>query len=225
VTIIERYHNNHEDNNSRAYKLLGIYLDEFLTLDYHVSHLTKKLNRSLYCIRMAKNNLKYEGLRALYFALIHSHLSYCPVILNCLSLTNKGKLFKLQKKAIRTITGSTYNAHTAPLFVDHNILSFEKILKMGLLKFMHSVHYNYAPKSFTNTWTTNNVRDLNVTLRNNENYVIPIPRTELFKRLPIYSLPNEWNNAGNLVFYENKITFNFALKNQLFEELLTNIDP
>ena len=89
---------------------------------------------------------------------------------------------------------------------------------------MHSVHFSYAPKSFNNTWTTNNVRDLNVTLRNNENYVVLIPRTDLFKRLPIYSLPNEWNNAGNLVFYENKITFNIALKNQLFKELLTNID-
>jgi len=55
-------------------------------------------------------------------------------------------------------------------------------------------------------------------------YLIPIPRTDLFKSLPIYSLPNEWNNAGKLVFYENKITFNIAKKNQLFKELLTNVD-
>jgi len=98
------------------------------------------------------------------------------------------------------------------------------MIKMGLLKFMHSVHFSYAPKSFNNTWTTNNVRDLNVTLRNNKNYVVPIPRTDLFKRLPMYSLPNKWNYASNLVFYETKITYNIALENQLFEELLTNVD-
>ena len=98
VTVLERYHDKHDNANCRAYKLLGVYLDEHLTLDYHVSHLSKKLTRSLYCIKMAKNNLNPSGMRSLYFALIHSHLGYCPTILNCLSTANKNKLFKLQKR-------------------------------------------------------------------------------------------------------------------------------
>jgi len=80
VTILERYHNNHQNSDGQAYKLLGVYLDEHLTFDAHVNHLCKKLSRSLYCIKMAKNNINPPGLRALYFALIHSHLSYCPII-------------------------------------------------------------------------------------------------------------------------------------------------
>jgi Tfp pilus assembly protein PilP len=36
ITPLERYHINHENKNCRQYKLLGIYLDEFLTLDYYV---------------------------------------------------------------------------------------------------------------------------------------------------------------------------------------------
>jgi hypothetical protein len=55
------------------------------------------------------------------------------------SITNKNRLAKIQKKAIRIVTGSAYNAHTAPLFVDHNILNFEKIIKQGVLNFMHAV--------------------------------------------------------------------------------------
>ncbi len=39
------------------------------------------------------------------------------------------KLFKIQKKAIRIITGSNYNAHTAPLFLQQKILPFESIVK------------------------------------------------------------------------------------------------
>jgi len=224
VTEIERYHNNHADNNCKAYKLLGIYLDEYLSLDFHVNHIVKKLNRSLYCIRMAKNNLKFEGLRALYFAIIHSHLSYCPVILNCLSATNKNRLSKVQKKAIRVITNSNYNAHTAPLFVENKILPFEKLLKQGLLNFMHSIHFNYAPKSFEDVWNQNVDRNLNVTLRNDENYRVPIPRTEFFKKMPLYTLPNAWNSAGNLILLENKTTFKIAVKNELFEELLLDLE-
>ena len=51
------------------------------------------LYRSMYCIKMAKNNLNATGLRALYYALTHSHVNYCPIIMNCLSKSNKNKLF------------------------------------------------------------------------------------------------------------------------------------
>jgi len=119
VTTLERYHSGHVSNDKKAYKLLGIYLDEHLTLDHHVIHLVKKLSRSLYCINMAKNNLNLSGLRSLYFALIHSHLSYCPIILNCLSTANCKKLEKIQKRAVRIISKSAYNAHTQPLFLSN----------------------------------------------------------------------------------------------------------
>jgi len=55
ITTLERYHDKHVKPDCKAYKLLGVYLDEHLTLDYHVSHITKKLTRSLYCIKMAKS--------------------------------------------------------------------------------------------------------------------------------------------------------------------------
>ena len=219
ITILERYHNGHPDKDSRAYKLLGVFLDEFLTLDAHINYIMKKLNRSMYCIRMAKNNINYKGLRALYFALIHSHLSYCPIIINCTSQTNKSKLFKLQKKAIRIITNSAYNAHTSPLFLQHKILPLDMIIKQSKLMFMHSVNYEYAPLSFREIWRKNNDRDFEVQLRNDDNFILPHPRCELFKKMPIFSLPDEWNNSGNLKYYNNKITFKHALREQLLNEL------
>ena len=124
VTTLKRYHSNHISDDKKAYKLLGILLDEHLTLDFHVNQLLKKLSKSLYCINMAKNNLNPPGLRSLYFALIHSHLSYCPIILNCLSKTNITKLGKIQKKAVRIITKSKFNTHTQPLFIANKILPF-----------------------------------------------------------------------------------------------------
>jgi len=121
VTPLERIHSGHQNVDGQSYKLLGIYLDEHLTFDAHVNHLCKKLSRSLYCIKMAKNNSNPPGLRALYFALIHSHLSYCPIILNCMTKSNLNKIEKIQKKAIRIISKSPYNAHTAPLFLNLKI--------------------------------------------------------------------------------------------------------
>jgi hypothetical protein len=44
ITPLERYHINHADKNCGQYKLLGVYCDEYLSLDAHVETLCNKLN-------------------------------------------------------------------------------------------------------------------------------------------------------------------------------------
>jgi hypothetical protein len=148
VVPLERYHNEHVNPDCRAYKLLGIYLDEKLNFNYHTNFLCNKLNRSLFCMRRAKNFLTPTALKTLYFAFIQSHLNYCPIILSSNSQQNFNQIKLIQKKAIRIITGSTYTAHTAPLFAQLQILPYELIIKQAKLLFMHSIEYNYAPHSF-----------------------------------------------------------------------------
>jgi hypothetical protein len=125
----------------------------------------------------------------------------------------------VQKKAIRIITHSNYNDHTAPLFRRLGILPFDKIIEQSKLNFMHSIEFNYAPSAFANTWTKNNERNIGHELRNENDYVLPYPRIEFFKKIPIYSLPAAWNAAGDLRFYQNRTTFRIALKDQLLAEL------
>ena len=94
---------------------------------------------------------------------------------------HKQRIFKIQKKAIRIVTGSLYNAHTAPLFTQHNILPYGKLITFSQLMFMYSIEYNYSPSSFENIWLKNNHRDLDRALRNANEYILPQPRTETFK--------------------------------------------
>jgi hypothetical protein len=145
ITALERYHNNHKNKNCRQYKLLGIHLDEYLSLDYHVDNICNKINTSLYCIKQAKNTLSLHALKRLYYALIHSHLTYYP---SCTSKNNINRITKVQKKAIRVITHSRYNDHTAPLLINLGILPYDKITEQSKLMFMHSIEYNYAPRAF-----------------------------------------------------------------------------
>jgi hypothetical protein len=65
ISELERYHNKHTDINCRAYKLLGIYLDE------------NKLNKPLYCINRAKNLLKNKSLTTLdlHSSTLTSHIA------------------------------------------------------------------------------------------------------------------------------------------------------
>jgi hypothetical protein len=122
VVPLERYHDGHPKPECRAYKLLGIHLDEHLNFNYHTNFLCNKLSRSLFCIRRAKNILTPTALKTLYFAFIQSHLNYCPIILSSISQHNFNQIKLIQKKAIRIITNSAYTAHTAPLFAQLQIL-------------------------------------------------------------------------------------------------------
>jgi hypothetical protein len=168
----------------------------------------------------AKNNLSLQALKALYYALVHSHLTYCPIILSCTSKNNINRIAKIQKKAVHIITHSRYNDHTAPLFANLAILPYEKIIEMSKLMFMHSIEYNYAPCAFANTWQKNSDRNTGHVLRNENDYALPIPRIEFFFLIPLYSLPAAWNAAGEIRHQQNRTTFKISLKYELLNDIV-----
>ena len=139
----------------------------------------------------------------------------------CSKIGNK-KNNNSAKKAIRLITNSSYNSHTKPLFEKLKILPFDDILYEQKMIFMHSVYNNYAPVSFSNVWTKNIEREQQYELRNENNYVLPRPRFEGFKKYPLYSFAKTWNESGDLRLYSNPTTFKIALRNQLLEQLASD---
>jgi hypothetical protein len=81
---------------------------------------------------------------ALYFTLIHSHLTYCSSLLGILSL----KISTKQIKALYITDNSTHNAPTAPnTALKYQILPIDLLSRLTV---MHSIEYYYAPNSFDN---------------------------------------------------------------------------
>ena len=118
--------------------------------------------------------------------------------------------------AIRCITNSKYNAHTAPLFKKLKILPFEPLVQYFHLLFMHDHKHKNIPRSFNNVWRT--IEDINVgyPIRNSHNYRINYSRIGLTERLPICNLPKVWNSYNsnqnkNLI---SKEAFKFNVKNE-----------
>jgi hypothetical protein len=119
------------------------------------------------------------------------------------------------------MTGSCYNAHTKPLFLQHAILPFDKLIIQSQLNFMHAIEYKYAPASFNNVWIKNSEREPAINLRNANDFYLPMPRTESFKKSIAYSLPHTWNELQPEIKYqENAITFKWALKAHLLESIM-----
>ena len=57
-------------------KFLGVNLDETLSWTPHISHIARKVSRTLFAIKQMKHILPLDSLKTLYTALIHPHLSY-----------------------------------------------------------------------------------------------------------------------------------------------------
>jgi Reverse transcriptase (RNA-dependent DNA polymerase) len=213
---LNRVHNEGDISN-QTYKLLGVLFDEYLSFNQHIVHVQNKLSKALFLLNRSKNFLSSKALKLLYFATIHSHLSYCPIIMGMAPKTQLNKLTVMQKKAIRIVVGAGYHDHTANHFVNLRILPFDLIITQSKLKFMHSVKYSYCPKSFNDMFTPLNHENLAYELRYPNDFDVPRARIEIFKKMPCYSLPDEWNKCEELRFYHNQTTFNIIL----FETLLS----
>jgi hypothetical protein len=141
-------------------------------------------------------------------------------MLSCASNSNIQTLTKVQKKAIRIITNSTYLALTNPLFCQRKILLNPALIQYSNLKFMLSIIYEYSPSSFHTIWHGNEHKDINHDLRNANHLTIPPARIELFKKSLLYQLPSAWNNLDiGLQLQHNKCTFSNTLKKTNFYPL------
>ena len=58
------------------------------------------------------------------------------------------KIVKLQKKAVRIITNSKYNAHTDPIFGKLNILKFDDLVDSKIYEFVSKFFLNKLPSTF-----------------------------------------------------------------------------
>ena len=81
---------------------------------------------------------------------------------------------------------------------------------------MHSINFNYAPISFTNTWKKNSVIN-DLQLRNNDDFYLPTVKLELFRKIPLYSFAKAWNDLGDTKFQHNPTTFAIELRYKLTE--------
>jgi len=213
---IERIHNH---GVTKVFKLLGILLDEYLSFDAHIIYLCSKLSKSLYIINRAKNFLPNDALLSLYYALFHSHLSYCTTIFGSANQTSIQKLVKIQKKAIRTISNVPYRAHTAPIFKKLQILPIDKLITYSKLKFMHNFIFNRIPQSFQGMWSRNiDIRPA-YNLRNGDNlHISPIKFLSL-KRLPHFTFPALWNQENESKENQNSNLYLRSLKSRLLLEI------
>ena len=125
------------------FNFLGINLDQHMTWKTHIHYLVSKLNRVVGIINRLKFFIDKNTLKIIYHALFTPHINYG---ISCWGYTQQSQIGKVQKKAVRAITMSSYRAHTEPLFKELQILQFRDILINKELKIYYQIVNNMAPQ-------------------------------------------------------------------------------
>jgi hypothetical protein len=108
-------------SDSTVTKFLGLIIDETLSWNEHVDQIAAKLCSACYALRNLKHIVPQSTLRTVYYAYVHSILSYGIIFWGRSS--NVSKLFILQKGIIRIINNTGVRESCREAFKNMEIIT------------------------------------------------------------------------------------------------------
>ena len=170
----------------------GVIIDDNLNWSSHIDKLTKKIASGTAAIKRVRHLVPQATLQNIFSALVQPHFDYCNVVWGNCGVTLQQKLQKLQNRAARVLTYSSYNASADNLI---KILDWKDIACQQqnaratmVYKCLHGLATEYLCSKFSK-------RDSVYSLRDSENKVnVPLPRTNYLKNSFSYSGAITWNN-------------------------------
>ena len=134
-------------------KYLGMYIDKYLSWNYHILQLSKKLSRGNGILLKRRHNAPIETCLQVYYAIFYSHLIYGCNIWGFTTEEDLNKIEVLQKKCLRIMTFSAFNSHTNQLFIDIKLVKVRDIIKSQQLKLVYDFYNNVLPTYFQHLFT------------------------------------------------------------------------
>ena len=126
------------------FNFLGITFDKHLNWNAHTNTLFGKISRNTGMLNKIKLFLPSRILKTIYSSLILCQLNYGIQVWG----QNYKRIFKHQKRVMRIITCSKYNAYFEPLFKELKLLKLEDIRKLQELKLYYKLVHRQLPRYF-----------------------------------------------------------------------------
>lgn len=150
-----------KDVESSSVKFLGIYLDTRLTWSVHVDQLSKKLSKNIFVLRNLRSQVSTNVLKTAYYALCESHLKYG--LLAWGSSAECGRIFRLQRRAIRIVDGIKYRDCCKDSFKKLNILTLPSLFIFECLIYVHRNLKDFKLNGDVHNHNTRRKNDIHIT--------------------------------------------------------------
>ena len=170
-----------------------------------------KMSKNIGILCKLRSVLPEKHLFMLYNSLILPYINYCNIVWTGTGSTKLDAIYKLQKKALRICTCSSYLASSCPLFYKLNTLNVFDIRKLQIALLMFKCLNNIAPKIISSWFIRNNTVH-NYNTRSSNKLHFGEVRNDNSLRLVRHQGPRIWNNLSeylvsctNFRLFKNKL--------------------
>ena len=189
-----------DKGEEKAFKLCGVFIDENLTWKYHVNHIKSKISKSIAYISTSKRSLTKEVKILMYKALVESHLNYALTVWGNAKESTLEPLVKIQKKAIRIVTGSKYNSHTTNLFAKIKSLKLKDLYIVRCAELAMRVVKGATSPGMSQCFRVVEQNE-NARTRGEHSILpklyVPKAKTITMKRMPSATIPRIWRDLDD----------------------------
>ena len=174
-------------------KSLGILIDNNMAWHSHIDKLSKKIASGIGAIKRIRPFVSPEILHYIYNALVQPHFDYCSIVWGNCGKTLSERLQKLQNRAARILTSSSYDADARYLLqqLGWKDLITQRQIQVALMVFkaLNDLAPDHLSSMFTERSTSGYV------FRDSTNKLnVPLPRTNYLKRSFSYRGATLWNS-------------------------------
>ena len=199
-------------------KYLGITLDSHLNWKSHISFVSSKIKRSIGIISKARHYVNLDILVNLYYCLIYPYLIYGIVAWGHTYQSTINPLFILQKKLLRLMTFSNFDAHSNPIFLKLKILKFQDLVYIYTALFMYDYDSNNLPSPFNSYFLqVNQKHSYSTRLASKNSYSLPKIKTNYGKFNIKFCGAKIWNSISESTKKLSRTKFKEMLSNDLLK--------
>lgn len=207
----------HALNSVKSNKCLGVHIDERLSWDGHIDHVSKKISQAIAGLKQARPLVSKEVALAIYNSLIQPLFDYCDVVWDNLMASQATRLQKLKNRAGRVITQQGYDVRSYVIREELGWKTLQEMRDQHKLVLIYKALNNLAPPYLLDYLHLCNYSE-NYNLRDREMKIaLPRPKTNYLKNSFALSggklwngLPTEARLATSLKLFKKTLsTFSF----------------
>ena len=208
---------NHNVPISKTVRNLGIIYDQRLTMESHISSISRTCSMYLYNIGRVRKYLTKDACKTLVHAFIISRLDYCNALLYGLPKSSIYRLQKIQNNAARIITRTKRREHISPVLRSLHWLPILSRIDHKIMSLTFKAINNLAPKYLQEMIT---IYEPTRTLRSQSASLLQVPKigkTKLIDRGFPAAAAEKWNSLPETIRQSTSIqTFQKRIKHYIF---------
>ena len=193
-------------------KYLGVQIDDNLNWKEHIRAVSAKVSRAVGFLKYSKQYLPLSAVKTLYTSIVEPHFQYCCSVWGCCNATEIRLLQKLQNRAARIATNSSFNADIKPMFEILGWITIQQLIDTQSKIVTFKSLKNLAPKYLCELFNENsacssrNLHNTNTDVRLPKKNTAKGQKAFSFRGAKIWnSLPTEAKLAPSLYRFKEHL--------------------